>query len=131
MNMQQDKTFDQAVERDEDACQVTVVHQEAVAKARQAMLGAGEAQDLAEVFKVLGDPTRARILSGLSSGELCVCDLASLLDVTQSAVSHQLRVLRSARMVKARREGKMVFYSLDDDHVALLFAQALEHVREG
>ena len=115
----------------DDVCQVACVHEEAVDGARQAMLGHDEAASLAEVFKILGDPTRVRLLSGLAQGELCVCDLSVLLDMSQSAVSHQLRVLRAARMVKPRRQGKMVFYFLDDEHVERLFAQALEHVREG
>ncbi len=85
---------------------------------------------LAEIFRVLGDPTRLRICMFLSQAELCVCDLAAILGVSESAVSHQLRVLRGQRLVKYRREGKMAFYSLDDDHVQALIAQGLEHVEE-
>jgi ArsR family transcriptional regulator, lead/cadmium/zinc/bismuth-responsive transcriptional repressor len=85
---------------------------------------------LTEIFRVLGDPTRLRILEVLSRGELCVGDLASQLRVTESAVSHQLRLLRSARIVRPRRDGRMIFYSLDDTHVLTLFEQGLRHVQE-
>jgi DNA-binding transcriptional ArsR family regulator len=85
---------------------------------------------LTEVFRVLGDPTRVRILDALSRSELCVGDLASRLGVTESAVSHQLRLLRNTRIVRARRDGRMIFYALDDDHVLDLFRQGLRHVQE-
>ena len=85
---------------------------------------------LADTFKVLGDGTRVRILDALSRAELCVCDLSSLLGLQESAVSHQLRLLRGARLVRARRDGRMVFYSLDDQHIVHLFEQGLEHVQE-
>ena len=113
-----------------DVCEVTVVHQEAVAAARGVMLPEAEALAMAEVFKVLGDCTRVRLVTALKAGELCVCDLACVLGLSASAVSHQLRVLRGARMVKGRREGKLVFYSLDDEHVERLLAEVQEHVRE-
>ena len=86
--------------------------------------------DLAETFKVLGDTTRVRILDALSQAEVPVCDLAELLDLTQSAVSHQLRLLRGARLVKSRRDGQHIYYTLDDHHIVKLFEQGLEHVRE-
>jgi DNA-binding transcriptional ArsR family regulator len=86
---------------------------------------------LADIFKVLGDPTRVRILDALSRGERSVCDLAGLLRLTESAVSHQLRLLRNTRVVRTRREGRMIFYSLDDRHVLTLFRQGLRHVEEG
>jgi ArsR family transcriptional regulator, lead/cadmium/zinc/bismuth-responsive transcriptional repressor len=85
---------------------------------------------LAETFKVLGDTTRVRILDALSQMEFCVQDLADLLGLTQSAVSHQLRVLRSMRLVRTRRDGRQIFYALDDDHIVKLFEQGLEHVEE-
>ncbi len=88
------------------------------------------AATLAETFRVLGDPTRVRLLDALSRAELCVCDLASLLGSSESAVSHQLRLLRNLRLVRPRREGRMMFYSLDDQHIVKLFAQGLEHVQE-
>ena len=85
---------------------------------------------LAEKFKALGDPTRVRMLSALSRAELCVCDLATLLGATESAISHQLRLLRSLRVVRARRDGRMVFYRLDDDHIVRLLSQGRAHVEE-
>ncbi len=112
-----------------DICSISVVHPEAVAQAREAVESA-PVEALAETFKVLGDPTRVRILLALATRELCVCDLAELFDVTPSAVSHQLRFLRQHRLVRPRRDGKLVFYSLDDNHVRGLFAEGLRHVRE-
>ena len=88
------------------------------------------ASALAETFKVLGDPTRVRILDALSRAEVPVCDLAELLGLSQSAVSHQLRLLRSMRLVQSRRDGRHIYYVLDDDHIAKLFKQGLEHVQE-
>jgi ArsR family transcriptional regulator, lead/cadmium/zinc/bismuth-responsive transcriptional repressor len=87
-------------------------------------------EGLADIFRVLGDPTRVRILNALSEGELCVGDLAAQLGATESAVSHQLRLLRGARVVRARRAGRMIYYSLDDTHVLALFEQGLRHVQE-
>ena len=87
-------------------------------------------EGLTEIFRVLGDPTRVRILDALSRSELCVGDLAARLGVTESAVSHQLRLLRSTRIVRARRDGRMMFYALDDRHVLELFEQGLRHVQE-
>ena len=85
---------------------------------------------LADLYKVFGDPTRIRILYALSGGELCVCDIAELLGMTQSAISHQLRVLKQSALVKFRRDGKTVYYSLADTHVATILAQGLDHVQE-
>lgn len=85
---------------------------------------------LADLFKVFGDPTRIRILYALSGGELCVCDIAELLKMTQSAISHQLRILKQSALVKFRRDGKTVYYSLADAHVATILAQGLDHVQE-
>ena len=85
---------------------------------------------LADIFKVLGDPTRVRILDVLSRGEQCVCHLAGLLGMTESAISHQLRLLRTTRIVRARRDGRQIYYSLDDKHVLTLFRQGLRHVEE-
>ncbi len=116
------------MEPGEDSCDVFCVHRERVENVRSRLLPPGDVQRLAVTFKVLGDPTRIRVLDALSRGELCVCDLAALLQMSSSAVSHQLRVLRDARLVKYRREGKMAFYSLDDAHVLTLFEQGLEHV---
>lgn len=85
---------------------------------------------LADFFKTFGDPTRIRILYALSIQEMCVCDIADLLSMTQSAISHQLRVLKQMKLVKFRREGKTVFYSLDDGHVATILSQGLDHIKE-
>lgn len=94
------------------------------------VLGEEEAYDLSELFKVLGDATRLRILFTLVKGEMCVCDIVELVDVTQSAVSHQLRVLKQSRLIKYRREGKSVIYSISDEHIKNIIAMALEHVNE-
>ena len=93
------------------------------------MINEEDAVKLSEVFKVLGDPTRIKILYVLSKFEMCVCDIADALDMTQSAISHQLRLLRAMRLVKFRKEGKSIFYSLDDDHIVQLFNQGMEHIQ--
>jgi ArsR family transcriptional regulator, lead/cadmium/zinc/bismuth-responsive transcriptional repressor len=97
---------------------------------RRVLLAEAAVTDIAETFKVLGDPTRVRLLDALLTRDLCVCDLARLLGLTESAVSHQLRLLRHHRVVRARRAGRQVFYALDDDHIAMLFRQARGHVQE-
>src|SRR5213593_4382177 len=97
---------------------------------RARLLGESAVTALAETFKVLGDTTRVRILDALSATELCVQDIADVLGLTQSAVSHQLRLLRSMRLVRTRRDGRQIFYALDDDHILRLFEQGLEHVEE-
>jgi len=112
------------------ACSDTVQHEKNVAMAKEKMLSERDFLFLAELFKALGDYTRVRILYALSVGELCVCALAEVLDMSQSAISHQLRLLRAAKLVRYRKEGKNVFYSLDDDHVRNLVSQGLDHVRE-
>lgn len=110
-------------------CQEECFHWEEVESARKEMLLNVEANQLAETFKVLGDPNRVQLLNALTNRELCVCDLAILLGMTSSAVSHQLRLLRNLRIVKYRREGKMVYYTLDDSHIENLFKEGLEHIR--
>ncbi len=117
-------------ERKAEVCQEECFHPDMLEKAKKAMMPDETLQDLAELFKALGDHTRVRILNALYHTELCVCDLSSLLEMSQSAVSHQLRVLRSGKIVKSRKEGKNVFYSLDDVHVQKLIALGLEHVSE-
>lgn len=107
------------------------IRTEEVARARSRMPDEAILCDLGDFFRVLGDSTRVRIVSALMYGELCVCDIAAALDMSVSAVSHQLRVLRQAKMVRARRDGKQVFYSIDDHHVGILVATGLEHLREG
>ena len=116
----------------EPAEQCAVFHLDSgkVAALRTAMLGMTSVAALAETFKVLGDVTRVRILDALSRSELCVCDIAQLLGLSESAVSHQLRLLRGMRLVRARRDGRMVFYTLDDQHIVRLFEQGMEHVEE-
>jgi ArsR family transcriptional regulator, lead/cadmium/zinc/bismuth-responsive transcriptional repressor len=99
-------------------------------EARDRLLAEPTVVALAEIFKTLGDTTRVRILDALSHGEVCVCDLAGVLGLTESAVSHQLRLLRSLRLVKARRDGRHIYYTLADQHVVKLFEQGLEHVQE-
>ncbi|WP_054693468.1 ArsR/SmtB family transcription factor [Syntrophomonas palmitatica] len=116
--------------RDNECCEEKYVHEDLVEAVRQEMPGYYTILALAEIFKTLGDPTRIKLLFALMNQELCVCDLAALIEMSESAVSHQLRVLRSQKLVKYRREGKNLFYSLDDEHVNNLFAQGLEHVRE-
>lgn len=111
-----------------EQCEEYCVHPEVVDERRKHMLDTGTYQDLAQIFKALGDPTRVRLIHALSLGELCVCDLAGILEMSQSAVSHQLRLLRNLRLVKHRKEGKNVFYSLDDEHILGLFQQGLDHV---
>jgi DNA-binding transcriptional ArsR family regulator len=113
-----------------DACVTPCVHGERVERAQAVLLNDEAAAGLAEIFSLLGDRTRVRILHALILGELCVCDISAVLDVSSSAISHQLRLLRTAKLVKARKEGKNVFYSLDDAHVHSLIAQGLEHVLE-
>jgi DNA-binding transcriptional ArsR family regulator len=97
---------------------------------REQLLADASALALADTFKVLGDVTRVRILDALAHAEVPVCDLASLLGLTQSAVSHQLRLLRNTRLVKSRRDGQHIYYTLDDQHIVKLFEQGLEHVQE-
>lgn len=120
----------QAVEAIPEQCEVVCVHRDRVERVRRSFLDDATADGLAEIFSLLGDRTRLRILHALSLGELCVCDLAAVLSVSASAVSHQLRLLRTAKLVRARKEGKNVFYALDDDHVHSLISQGLEHVLE-
>jgi ArsR family transcriptional regulator, lead/cadmium/zinc/bismuth-responsive transcriptional repressor len=114
----------------DELCLESCTHPEEVSFARQKMATRQELADLAELFKALGDNTRIRILNALQHSELCVCDLVNIIDMTQSAVSHQLRVLRAAKIVKYRKEGKNVYYSLDDQHIRQLLNDGLEHVNE-
>lgn len=111
-------------------CQEPEVHLEAVERVRSLLPPDEHLYDLAELFKLFGDSTRLKILYALLEGELCVCDLAGLMAVTQSAVSHQLRVLKNSKLVKFRREGKTIYYSLADDHVVSILSQGMEHIEE-
>jgi ArsR family transcriptional regulator len=110
-----------------DQCEITILHEERVLEARKRMISDDAASGLAEIFQALADPNRVRLISAMQDGELCVCNLAALLGMTQSAVSHQLRLLRNLRLVKYRKEGRVVYYSLDDDHIRDLYQRGLEH----
>ena len=111
-------------------CTCATIHEDVVERVRKSIPQEETLYDLAELFKVFGDSTRIRILCVLFETEMCVCDIAALLNMTQSAISHQLRVLKNARLVKYRKEGKVVFYSLDDQHVKQIFDQGLIHIKE-
>lgn len=115
---------------DIERCDCTVIHEEIVGRVRACMPEEESLYDLAELFKVFGDTTRVKILWALNEAEMCVCDIAVLLNMTQSAISHQLRVLKQARLVRPRKDGKIVYYSLDDGHVGQIFSQGLTHIRE-
>jgi DNA-binding transcriptional ArsR family regulator len=111
-------------------CETVEVHEDLLRIVEQTMPEETELYDLAELFKVFGDSTRIRILFVLSSAEVCVCDLARVLNMTQSAISHQLRILKQNKLVKSRREGKSIFYSLADGHVSTIIAQGRDHIEE-
>ncbi len=113
-----------------DGCDCTIIHEDVVNRVGKNMPKEESLYDLAELFKVFGDTTRIKILYALFAAEMCVCDIAVLLNMTQSAISHQLRVLKQARLVKYRKEGKVVYYTLDDEHVKEIFDQGLIHINE-
>lgn len=115
---------------DIETCGYLCVHEEVAARVQRELPETETLMQLAELFKVFGDGTRVRILYVLLTAEVCVCDLAKLLGMTQSAVSHQLRILKQAHLIRARRDGKTIFYALADDHVATLLRQGMEHVCE-
>jgi ArsR family transcriptional regulator len=112
-------------------CDVDFIHDDLVAKAKKGLFEPEKAQEIAGIFQAMSDPTRVRLISSLLNTELCVCDLAAVLDMTQSAISHQLRLLRDQRILKAHREGRMIFYSLDDEHVRDFIVRAKEHKLHG
>ena len=113
-----------------DKCDCSVIHEEVVALVKTKMPEDDILLNLADLFKVFSDSTRVKILCALQHSDMCVCDIASLLGMTKSAISHQLRILRQTRLVKNRREGKVVYYSLDDEHVGNVFEQGFLHVTE-
>ena len=113
-----------------ECCDVTYVHDEAVMTVCGKMPDEELLKELADFYKVFGDSTRIKILCVLLESEMCVCDIATLLQMGQSAISHQLRVLKQMRLVKFRRDGKTVFYSLSDDHIRTILAQGMEHISE-
>lgn len=113
-----------------ESCESIEIHEDLLKIVNETMPDENELYDLAELFKVFGDSTRIRILYVLFEAEVCVCDLAQALNMTQSAISHQLRILKQNKLVKNRREGKSIFYSLADDHVRSIIAQGREHIEE-
>lgn len=113
-----------------ECCEKTEIHKDLLQRIRENLPEEEKLYDLAELFKIFGDSTRIRILFVLFEEEVCVCDLAEALQMTQSAISHQLKILKQSKLVKSRREGKSVFYSLADDHVRTVIAQGMEHVEE-
>jgi len=115
---------------EDEFCGIRVVHINRVNRAREEAIQEPKLGRLAQTYKVLGDPTRLRIVMALMGGEMCVCDLAAFLNLTESAVSHQLRRLKDAALIRNRREGQMLFYYLDDNHVADLLNIGIEHVSE-
>src|SRR5262245_39803703 len=117
-----------AVPAKDETCELKQASPEAVRDVRRTLIGDRAAAALAATFSVLGDPTRVRLLDALAHRELCVCELAELIGSSDSAVSHQLRLLRSLRLVRSRRSGRMIFYSLDDDHIRLLLDQSRRHI---
>ena len=125
--MDHDKTTASAVA---EPCDAPHLDPRGTESRRTTLMSAESVRDVADTFRILGDPTRIRILDALSGGELCVCDIASLASISESAVSHQLRLLRGMRLVKSRRAGRLVFYALDDQHIIELLRQAHTHVEE-
>lgn len=111
-------------------CECTVIHQEIVEKIKKTFPSDETIFHLAELFKVFGDSSRMKILCALMQGELCVCDLSCIIGSTPSATSHQLRILKQAKLVKYQKRGKVVYYSLDDDHVKEIYEKGLNHVEE-
>ncbi|MDR1132307.1 MAG: metalloregulator ArsR/SmtB family transcription factor [Oscillospiraceae bacterium] len=111
-------------------CSCTIVHEDTVRQVRAGLSDDRQLKETAEMFKAVSDPTRLKIINALILSEMCVCDIAALMDMTQPAVSHHLKVLRQLRLVKYRREGKVVYYALDDEHVRNVFYQGLLHTSE-
>ena len=125
-----ERTMQEKEELEMDHCEETEVHEELLRIVQEKLPKEEELYDLAELYKVFGDSTRIKILYVLFEAELCVCDIAQLLNMTQSAISHQLRILKQNRLVKNRRDGKSVFYSLADSHVKTIISQGMEHIQE-
>jgi ArsR family transcriptional regulator len=111
-------------------CEDMYVHESVVDEVRGQLLDSETIQNMSDMFKMMSDPTRLRIINALLISEMCVCDLAEVMGMSQSAVSHQLAALRNTRLIKFRRDGKQIFYSLDDSHISLLFSQCLTHAQE-
>jgi ArsR family transcriptional regulator, lead/cadmium/zinc/bismuth-responsive transcriptional repressor len=119
-----------SLEPNSDDCEVSLIHPPAVFAARAALATLPPVADVSRLFSLLADPTRLRLLAALASGELCVCDLAAATGINRTTVSHQLRTLREGRIVRSRREGRVIFYALDDDHVRDLLAMGIAHAAE-
>lgn len=117
-------------EKKAPVCEIEIVDEKNVALAKKKIADTEQVFEMAEIFKLLGEPTRLKIVLSLINSELCVCDLAGAMDANISTVSHQLRLLRNARLVKYRKEGKMIFYSLDDEHINKIVNEALNHYKE-
>ena len=113
-----------------ESCNCSYIHEDILSRVKEHLPKEEVLYELAEIFKVFGDSTRIKILYALFSSEMCVCDIADLLGMTHSAISHQLRVLKQARLVKFRKEGKVVYYSLDDNHISQIFNCGLSHIQE-
>ena len=113
-----------------ESCSCNIIHKDVVEEVNDKLPQEEILYDLAELFKVFGDSTRIKIICSLFESEMCVCDLSALLNISQSAISHQLRVLKSARLVKFRRAGKVIYYSLDDEHIKQIFDAGLHHITE-
>lgn len=118
------------MEEKNENCLCNVIHKERVEEVKKRLPKEEKLYELAEFFKVFGDTTRIRILCALFESEMCVCDLSALLNISQSAISHQLRGLKAARVVKFRREGKVIYYSLDDEHIKHIFDEGFRHITE-
>ena len=115
---------------DENLCEITIIHEDVVKKVKEIMPKDDEIYDLAEFFKVFADSTRMKMIYALMENELCVCDLANIVNTTQSEISHQLKILRQSKLVKFRKEGKVVYYSLDDEHISQIVKKGREHIEE-
>ena len=111
-----------------ESCNCNIIHEDTVSRVKDLLPKDEVLYDLAELFKAFGDSTRVKLLCALFESDMCVCDLAAVLGISQSAVSHQLRTLKASRLVKFRRDGKVVYYSLDDEHIKSIFNQGFEHI---
>ena len=114
----------------EETCECTVIHKDIVENVKKNMISDDLVFDVAELFKIFGDSTRMKIICALKMSELCVCDIANITNSTQSAISHQLRILKQSKLIKSRKEGKVVYYSLADEHVVKIFEIGCEHIEE-
>ena len=126
--MARPRKYQQLAHQPDLQCEMNVVHLEAVQRARAAQPSTGDLTELSSLLGVMADPTRLRIVAALEAAELCVCDLSATIGISESAISHHLRSMRDLKVVRPRREGRLVFYSLDDEHVMSIYREAREHV---